>query len=601
MAVQKGQHMVAHAPTGLGKTAAALAPAIAEAIATDRTVLYLTSRQSQHRIAVDTARLMAESRGAKLAVVDLVSKRDMCLRPEADGMTSGQFTGFCSRETRAQTCQYLRDVDEDSLGHVSRDVLHVEELMQVGRDHQLCPHLLAMTAGPTAHLVVADYNHLFSDLREQSLKRLGRAPAELIVVVDEAHNLPDRIRQNHSHRLTPYLLDMVASEARSAKSSGVQADVEALREALKALAAGAGATVQLDGTQARLVPVDALPEAFASARGRGLWGRRSWADALQDLSKLVTALRKGDAQIHAEELQEAMEDWSRFGDGGLRYLKWSEGGDPELHIRLLDPALVAAPVFEQLRSVLLVSGTLRPPEMVRDVLGLSGSRTLVKEYASPFPPENRLVVIHAGLTTRFQERGEALWAEVARTVDGVCAAARGNVAFFAPSYDILSEVLVRCQTDKERIVEDRAWGKSERDGVLDRLAAAKQDNGAILAGVMGGSLAEGIDYRDNLLSAVIVVGLPLAPPDLESDAVVRHLDKRTGKGRLYGYEAPAMNKVLQAMGRGIRSASDTCAMLLLDARFAQQPFRRLIPEDPAPIVATDVVTPVAAFLAHHDL
>src|SRR2546428_4005360 len=37
-------------------------------------------------------------------------------------------------------------------------------------------------------------NYLFSEILERFLPRLGRSLDDLVVIVDEAHNLPDRIR-----------------------------------------------------------------------------------------------------------------------------------------------------------------------------------------------------------------------------------------------------------------------------------------------------------------------------------------------------------------------------------------------------------------------
>ncbi len=164
MTLAGGRHLVAQAPTGIGKTAAALAPALQHALEQQRTVLFLTSRQSQHKIAVDTLRLIRERRGARFTLVDLVSKRDMCLRDEAVELHPARFPDFCARETRLAKsgkggCRFIRDLDDDTLRQVRAGVLHVEELMQTGKESQLCPHLLATTAAAEAHVVVADYNH----------------------------------------------------------------------------------------------------------------------------------------------------------------------------------------------------------------------------------------------------------------------------------------------------------------------------------------------------------------------------------------------------------------------------------------------------------
>lgn len=370
-----------------------------------------------------------------------------------------------------------------------------------------------------------------------------------------------------------------------------------------------------------VLDVESLPAAFEEARGKGLFAaRRTLADFAESLQLLAKAVRKGtDTAAHAEELLEALDDWGRFRAGGLRSVEWDPGAPSSgttLNVRLLDPALPARTVFQRVHSAVLMSGTLRPPEMVRDLLGLEEGRTLVRTYPSPFPPENRLVVVGQGFSTRFAGRGPELWGRMAHAIRGVCRAAKGNVAVFAPSYAILRDVrsalleqedapaagLSGTLAGKEAVVEEPGWVKADRDRVLDVLEGARRRGGALLLGVLGGSFSEGVDFRDNLLSAVVVVGVPLAPPDLEVEAAIAYLETRhPGKGRAYGYTYPAMSKVLQAMGRGIRSSTDRCVVVLLDERYLAPPYRHLLPEEAAVVGSREPDVTAAGFLARHGL
>ncbi len=357
-------------------------------------------------------------------------------------------------------------------------------------------------------------------------------------------------------------------------------------------------------TQVARVAIEELGLAFEAARQRGTLGSsRTLLDAIEDLKQLSTKLRKGaDDAVHSEELWESLEDWSRFQEGALRFLQW-ESGAIELHVRLLDPSIPARTVFDRVHSAILMSGTLRPPEMARDLLGLPADRTEARVYASPFDPANRLIVAAQGITTRFVDRSPALWRRMADTVAGLCAATRGNVAVFSPSYAILGELRDLLEGEpagKELIVEQPGWTKADRDRVLDTLLGAKTRKGALLLGVMGGSFGEGVDFKDNLLSAVAIVGLPIPPPDLEVDAAIAYLDRRfPGQGYLYGSVVPTMNRVLQAMGRPIRGPDDKCAILLLDERFLGPPYRSLLPD--GVVASREPLAVVAPFLAAHGL
>jgi len=132
---------------------------------------------------------------------------------------------------------------------------------------------------------------------------------------------------------------------------------------------------------------------------------------------------------------------------------------------------------------------------------------------------------------------------------------------FFPSYELLEEAHSRFfafHVGKKILVERPEWTKAQRDGAIEALRVARAEGGAVLFAVQGGSLSEGVDYEGNVLTAVIVVGLPLSPPNVEVEALKEYYCRKFGfaKGYDYAYVFPAVNKVLQAAGRAIRSERD---------------------------------------------
>jgi Rad3-related DNA helicase len=49
-AIDAKKHVIAHAPTGLGKTAAALSPALNYALEHGKTIIFLTPKHTQHQL-----------------------------------------------------------------------------------------------------------------------------------------------------------------------------------------------------------------------------------------------------------------------------------------------------------------------------------------------------------------------------------------------------------------------------------------------------------------------------------------------------------------------------------------------------------------------
>jgi DNA excision repair protein ERCC-2 len=115
---------------------------------------------------------------------------------------------------------------------------------------------------------------------------------------------------------------------------------------------------------------------------------------------------------------------------------------------------------------------------------------------------------------------------------------------------------------------------------------------------MGGVFGEGIDLVGERLIGAAIVGVGLPQICVERDLIRDHFEKSTGTGFDYAYTFPGMNRVLQAIGRVIRSETDRGIVLLLDTRFAQQRYRRLFPTwwQPIPVAEPqDVRTAVRAF------
>ncbi len=136
--VQEGTHLIVHAPTGLGKTAATLAPALSSAKKDGKLVFFLTSRHTQHRIAINTAAEISKKHDVNLNVVDIIAKKHMCLAPEAKVMFSSDFIEFCKNQRENKKCKFFNNLREKgrlsknaqkAVNHLKKNILHTENLI----------------------------------------------------------------------------------------------------------------------------------------------------------------------------------------------------------------------------------------------------------------------------------------------------------------------------------------------------------------------------------------------------------------------------------------------------------------------------------------
>jgi len=601
-AVEAGGILVAHAPTGIGKTVAALVPALQYAIENEKTVFFLTSKRSQHKIAIDTLRLIKEQErnGLNLTAVDITSKQSMC--PRAVSIYRefySLFNEFCRNEQRNKRCWYYMNHDADALARIRSEIMHVEELCEWCKTRQVCPYKAALEVGKSADVIVCDYNHLFSrDIASKMLEKIEKNLDELIVIVDEAHNLPDRIRNNLSSELR---LKTISETARGIRNIDRELynNLLQMEMILKKLVTNAAKakraeiTVdrdfligELEKMLRRRIEVLSYKEFINAIRSRA---EAIHASTSRSMPMSMSMSTGGESETRKERdiLQSNLASISDFLDAWtteekcLRILSIND--NPTLSLKLLDPSVLSEPVFRRAHASIMMSGTLYPVEMYADVLGatrVNGREIILREYKSPFPRENRLIAVTKGLTTKYTKRGEAMYRRIGEKIEAIAENVRGGMAVFFPSYALLKAILAYLSPQIRRrvMVERREMGKMERNRLYEQL---RDEESGILFAVQGGSFSEGMDYESNTLKAIIVVGLPLSPPTLEVKATQGYYTGKYGadKGRLYGYLYPAITKVLQAAGRGIRSEHDRCIIVLMDYRFAQFPYKRCLPPD----------------------
>ncbi|MEA3488421.1 MAG: ATP-dependent DNA helicase [Euryarchaeota archaeon] len=593
-AVDSGGILIAHAPTGIGKTVAVLAPALQYAIENDKTLFFLTSKKSQHKIAIDTLRLLKERMNLDVVAVDITSKQSMC--PRAVSIYRefySLFNEFCKYEQKNKRCRYFMKQDEDTIRGIKEEIMHVEELCSWCTTRGICPYKAALDAGKSADVLVCDYNYLFShDIAERVLEKTETGLEDIIVIVDEAHNLPDRIRNNLSSELRMKVLSETARGIR-ATNREMYDNLLQLEMMFKRLTREA---VKQNKSEIR-VERDFLLDGLESILRRRI-DAMSYAEFIDSLRHIAEGFDSGTKntkntkyRAEKETLQRNILTMADFFDSWqteekcLRIFSVSQQDNPTIFFKLLDPSVVSEPIFAKAHATILMSGTLCPTEMYADILGaapdrLKGKELVLNEYRSPFPAENRLVVVTKELTTKYTKRGDEMYQNIANKIDEVAKYVIGGMAVFFPSYALLKNIYAYLPDDvrSRAIVEKREMNKDEKNRLYEML----RDNfSKVLLAVQGGSFSEGMDYESNTLKAIIVVGLPLSPPTLEVKTIEGYYIGKYGteKGRHYGYFYPAITKVLQAAGRGIRSEHDRCIIVLMDYRFARYPYKNCLPPD----------------------
>ena len=607
-AISDGGFLLANAPTGIGKTAASLAAALT--VARGRTgarVLFLTGRQSQHRIVVDTVRKIngrIEDGGSDVTLVDIIGRESMCKQVDRK-------TGKCSCE------QGIPESERSNrrfglINEILGEPQHVEYSIEYAHKRSICAWASAREAAKDADILVCDYNHVFLEsVQKASLPSMGIELEDIIVVVDEAHNLPDRIRRSLNRNLTYRMLGSAIDQLREycdevEKREGVTMatalgrDCEnVMQEFRKRFSQW---TKKMQGSSSDVDDMGKKVEEKVDAGQILAMLRKELTKVEIDLDSLIQQLGRVDSnELDTEDDDEDEElevhrvaaflailrDYEQ--DPALCVAFNSQGDDRRITTHLLDPGIVSGSVFNRVLGGVLMSGTLTPPEMYAETLSISSNRSLFRSYPSPFLEDRRPVMIAADVTSKYTARGETNTNKIREHIRAVLKQTPGHVAIFCQSYKMLEEIVGEGYWPGRRTyIEDRKWSKRVVDSRLNDLYNAR-DGGikVLLAGVFGGRLAEGVDYSGNILDAVICVGIPIAPQSVSQIALREYIDDKhgSGKGWKYGVIQPGVNSVMQGMGRAIRKVEDRAFILLLDNRLLSGQYKSCLPPTLKPFTA----------------
>ncbi|MFW6378403.1 MAG: ATP-dependent DNA helicase, partial [Nanoarchaeota archaeon] len=417
-----------------------------------------------------------------------------------------------------------------------------------------------------SNVIITDYYYLFHpDIREHFLSKNDKTLQDSIIIVDEAHNLPYRIKDLASEHLSTTLIKRAISEAKKQSYPKAKTILEQLLDIVTAMAPKPGDERHLRKGEltSRITDID------------------QYDTILDFFTTIGDEIREEQKQSSIGAVASFLEKWLGRDEGFTRIISTKKGITADvttISYRCLDPSVISREVIANAHSTILMSGTLTPPDMYQKLLGFPESETDMKVFPSPFPDKNRLNMIVAKTSTKYTSRGSKQYTEMARAIGDIINATPGNSAIFFPSYKIKDDVAAYLENVEKTIFQERKeMSKDEREDMIARFRGYHKTGAALLA-VVSGSFGEGIDLPGDALKTVVVVGLPFARPDLETKALIDYYGGKFGDGWNYGYVYPAFNRIIQSAGRCIRSKNDKGVIVFLDERFTWPRYYRCFPE-----------------------
>ncbi len=427
---------------------------------------------------------------------------------------------FCPRECPGrQTCRYQRYLEESK----KQDVFL-----------QICNH----------NYLLADAFHR----REEYKPLLSDYWA---LVVDEAHKLPEAVRQMFGKNLC---MDDIREIAYYLEREHQNVEARTLKAGMYSIF-----TIIMESH----ISSHGIKENFQ------LTGECEFClwEGIQMIERMMEQLKGVVPKWVLNRLQEAKEVLECFLQKNSKYV---------LHLRMDKekiPVLCAAsreiPQLlremlwdrEQALSVILTSGTLKAGKGFARTLQMTGleGRTDVQSYVaeSPFAYEENCL-LYLPKTLQKCKRGSREEVEmVAGQIHSLICSTYGHTLVLFTSYTLMGSVY-QILRDGIPFPMVEVWRHSQEE----ILRFKTMENAVLFA---AGSCWEGVDFPGDMVSSLIIVKLPFAVPDPISEA-----EKETYESLedyIQAIIVPDMQKKLrQGFGRAIRTETDTCVVSILDFR-----------------------------------
>jgi len=537
------------APTGIGKTISTIYPsvkAIGEGLS--EKIFYMTAKNTNKKVAQESIELLRKE-GIDINSISIVAKEKICLNDKVN----------CNEEE----CIYAKNY-YDKIRTAIPDILREEkqisahELALYGEKYKICPFELSLDLIQWCDCIICDYNYIF-DPRVYLRRVLDEDGKNNIVLVDEAHNLINRSRSSYTAALNKSKFLKLRREVK-----GIMPKLFRHINNINKFFIEEARTCQAQGKMCEYHKE--MP--------------KEMCESLRVFNREAEeVLSKKDKIGFNELLLEVYFDISSFLSisevYGEEYVTYTEIEKDDVIITLfcIDPASKLRNTMNKCRATILFSATLAPFEYYIKVLGGEGEDYRLR-LKSPFPKENLGIYVYRG-NTRYMARDRTLSDICGKMIEFI-EKKKGNYMVFFPSYEYMDKAKEYIEANYSKlkcIWQSVGMDEKERIDFLNNFEDRENIVGFC---VMGGLFSEGIDLPGEKLIGVVIVGVGYPRISFQGE-IIKNYFKEQGEQIAYIY--PGINKVMQAVGRVIRSEKDKGRVLLIDDRYTNSQYYNMLPEE----------------------
>jgi len=557
----KSKIKILESPTGSGKTLVSLIYALEDC--DNCKIVFLTRTNSQVENVFRESRLLGLKK-----VISFMGRGETCLfkkvNPEMREGDPEEQSRLCQRLVKdrmegKEGCFYETDYD---MGWVA-DIMRPQDLVNLGNQFGFCPYFAQRELLKDAKVVVSTYSYLLSPyIRERFMDWIETPMEKIIVIFDEAHNVPEFLRMINSASFSVADINKARDEVekygdKTFNNLSLSLSLNYIEEALEYIFS--------DGP--RILTPDDAKEAFMKSFSSGTIEISRLLEQMVYVGEGIKEMKLNEGKLPRSYIyRTAVLSQLLMEDSGAEFVRIVDDSEQRINLRFLDVSNQLN-FLKQFKSVLFISGTLTPFEKFKDELGIEEANE--RAISVPYLESNLRVLYTDEVNLSYYKRLESE-EKLLEILEDFINRTSYNTMVLATSYEQLSKI--RDLNFKRKIFFER---KNITNLELADMIESFKQNGGVLMGVINGRLSEGLDLPGKFLEVAIIAGIPYPKPSPETNAMETYYDMKFKKGWYYAYEAVAIMKLKQALGRLIRSPKDRGVAIILDSRAKR--FKKALP------------------------
>lgn len=544
------------ASTGIGKSICFLFATLKEInnLKLDK-IFYTTAKNSGFNSAIDAYKILKKG-GLKLKAVIINAKEKMCLNTKNLKACNPDMCPFARN-------YYTKLFSAIIYSLTNYDFFDEKIIKNISERFELCPFELSLDLADKAKLVICDYNYIFNPISSLDRYNANDLYKRSVVLVDEAHNMINRSREMYSASFNTTMIKEAKKDFKKIKQNKIKKNLNDLIKYFDVFD-----DPSFENNKPLVIPFldDKLLKLLFNFLKLG-----------REFKKGSIIKKTNNYDNLSLELFKFYKIYDFFDPSIFRINLYKLDDGFSLNLVCLDASKFINSIVLKNVSTIFFSGTIKPIEYYKKMI-LGNDKYDDFSFKNGFNEKNFKLFINKDLSIKYKDRASSL-EKVEELLINYINSKIGNYIIFVPSFEYLKLLKnnIKFNKDIEVIYQEKNMTNVEKNNFLKKFVDEPSKTLVAIC-VLGGTFSEGIDLPNNKLIGVAVIGVGMPSICFENQQLTDYFNNLNFAGFTYAYIYPGINKIMQSIGRVIRSENDVGTALLIDQRYSNKVYTFLFNE-----------------------